>query len=218
MRAISGTVTGIELQRRGRSRVNVYIDHRYAFSLSSIVAEGVALKNGTYLSEEKVEELLSHDQFQKALDSALRFLSYRPRSEKEVRQNLARKGFPEPFIDKTIERLRELQFVDDAAFARFWVQNREAYSPRSQRALKFELRTKGVAQQILDEAVEDTADEEASAMAAARKKLKSLKNLEYNDFRQKLGAYLARRGYDYETITSVVNSLWRESTGSSSQL
>ena len=213
---LPGTITNIELQRKRRSRVNIYIDNRFAFSLSDVVAEGASLKNGTYLSSEQIDELLNRDQFQKALDTALNFLSYRPRSEKEVRQNLVRKGFSESFIERVITRLKELQFIDDAAFARFWVQNREAHSPRSHRALEFELRTKGVNQETLDEAIEETIDQETSATAAARKKLRSLRNLDYKDFRQKLGSYLARRGYDYATIKSVVNSLWHESTNSSS--
>ncbi len=207
---ISGTITSIEQQQRRRSRVNVYLDSRFAFSLASIVAESAALRRGAYLSEKQVDDLLNSDQFQKTMDSALRFLSYRPRSEKEVRQNLARKRFPEPFIERAIIRLKELRFVDDEAFARFWVENREANSPRSHRALKYELRSKGVDQEILDEAIDDTVDQDASALAAARKKLASLRNLEYNDFRQKLGGYLARRGYDYDTIRSVVNTLWSE--------
>lgn len=210
----SGIITGIEIQRKHRSRVNVYIDNRFAFSLSNIVAEGASLKSGTHLSDDEIEQLLNRDQFQKALDAALRFLSYRPRSEKEVRDKLLKKGFSEPFIDKVLARLAELGIIDDAAFARFWVQNRDTYSPRSHRALKFELRSKGVERHIVDEALEETVDVETSATAAARKKLKSVRNLDYNRFREKLGAYLARRGYDYETIKSVVDALWRESTES----
>ncbi|MBI2953260.1 MAG: RecX family transcriptional regulator [Chloroflexi bacterium] len=213
----SGTITGIELQQKRRTRVNVFVDNRFSFSLSAVVAEGAALKPGVSLSDEQIEDLLNRDEFQKAMDSALRFLSYRPRSEKEVRQNLARKGFSESFVAKIVARLTDLRLIDDEAFARFWVQNREEHSPRSHRALRFELRAKGVDSDVLEEAIEDTADQESSALAAARKKLRALKNLEYNDFRQRLGGYLGRRGYDYETTKSVVNTLWREQSAPNRQ-
>jgi regulatory protein len=183
---------------------------QFAFALSALVAETAGLKKGMELSREQVEELLSRDQFQKAIDSALNFLSYRPRSEKEVRQNLLRKRYSDGFIDKIVERLKEMRMIDDTAFARFWVENRDVFSPRSHRALKSELRAKGVDAESLDEAMEDAADQDTSALEVARKKQKSLKGLEYKDFRQKLGSFLARRGYDYQTSKRAVDAVWKE--------
>ncbi len=207
---MSGTITRIEKQQKRSDRVNVYLNDAFAFSLAMIVAEAEGMRPGMFLSDALVEELLQRDAFQKAIDSALRYLSYRPRSEKEVRQNLLHKKLAPPLIDKVIQRLTEIRMIDDAAFAQFWVQNREAFSPRSERALRFELRGKGVDQVTVDDTVEGAVDEEASACAAGRKKLRALGHLEYKDFRNKIGAYLARRGFHYEVINVAVNKLWQE--------
>jgi len=105
----------------------------------------------------------------KSLDSALRLLSYRPRSEQELRDRLARKAFGRRVIEDTLRRLRELGYVDDAAFARFWTETRQAQRPRSRRLLTGELRRRGVAQEQAEEATADISDEEAAYQAASRR-------------------------------------------------
>ncbi len=206
----SGTITLVETQQKRRDRVNVYVDDRFAFSLSNVVAQAAWLRRGLSVSESEIQALLERDSFQKAFDTALNFLSYRPRSEEEVRQNLRRKKVPDELSNRIVERLKETKLIDDSAFAEFWLQNREEFSPRGQRALKMELRRKGLDSETIDRAAGDKGDESESAYRAAAKKAARLRAADYRDFRQKLGAFLMRRGFDYEVINGVVNRLWQE--------
>ncbi|MBI4321747.1 MAG: RecX family transcriptional regulator [Chloroflexi bacterium] len=206
-----GIVTLVEVQVKRADRVNVYLDDEYAFSLSSIVAEAVALRPGTFLSADNIAHLLENDAFQKATDTALAFLAYRPRSEREVRQNLQRKRIPESLIDRVVHRLREMRLIDDAAFAQFWLQNREAFSPRGEKALRSELRRKGVDSGVVDHVLDGSIDEATAAYAAAQRKARLLRNLDdYKSFYRRLGGYLIRRGFAYEIVKSTVDKCWRE--------
>jgi len=211
---MAGTITAVEVQARRRGRVNVYLDHSFAFGLTTLVAEQAGLRPGLFLPDEQIERLLDDDAFQRAMDGALNYLSYRPRSESEVRQNLRRKNLPPMLIDRVLERLKRSGLVDDAAFARFWTENRTTFSPRGERVLKLELRQKGLESQTIQDAVESAElDEEGSAYQVAQKKARSLRGVDRRVFWQRLSAHLARRGFAYDVIKPVVSRLWQESSG-----
>lgn len=205
-------VTALEAQRRGE-RVNVHLDGEFAFGLAAITAQQNGLYVGRELSQEEIDFLLAEDVYQRAFNRALLLLSYRPRSESEIRQRLTKAKIEPEVIDRVIERLRVDRLVDDREFARYWAENRSAHSPRGARMLAMELRQKGVDRPVIDEALEESVDEEAGALAAGRKKLRQLAALEYRDFRQKMGAYLVRRGFGYDVVRDAVNHLWREARG-----
>lgn len=208
---MAGIVTAVEVQAKRRNRVNVYLDRTFAFGLTNLVAEQAGLRPGLFLTDEQIERLLSTEAFQQAMDSALNFLSYRPRSESEVRRNLLRKKTPPSLVDQVLERLKSSGLVDDTAFARYWAENRETFSPRGQRLIKAELRQKGVGQETIQETIDaGEMDEEGGAYRVAQKKARSLRGLDRQVFWQRLSGHLARRGFDYEVIREVVSRLWRE--------
>jgi regulatory protein len=113
-------------------------------------------------------------------------------------------------------RLRQTGLVDDAAFARYWVENRDAFSPRGSRALRAELRLKGVGDEEVRGVLEDGRDEAAGAHAAGERKARQLKGLDRRTFRQRLGAFLARRGFSYDAISQVTDRLYAEVGGGDS--
>lgn len=200
-------ITAIEPQKNPQ-RVNVYLDGEFAFGLARIVAAW--LKVGQELSEEKIAALLAEDAREEVYQKALRFLSYRPRSAAEVRQNLSKHGVPEALIEATLERLQRSGLVDDEAFARLWVENRSEFRPRSRSALRAELRRKGLAEEIIQSVLEQSEDEETLALQAARKYVRRLKGLEWPEFRRKMGGFLARRGFSYSTIAPLISQVWKE--------
>jgi len=202
-------ITAIERQK-WRPRVNVFLDGRLALSLSVGLAAEAGLHRGDVVTAERLEALRQADERQQARDVALRLLAYRPRSEEELRSRLARRGLPSEVVQETMEHLRERGFVDDAAFARYWVEARQQSSLRGRRLLRRELLAKGVAKETAGEAVAAVADDEA-ARRAAGKKAHSLRNLDYPTFRRRLGQFLLRRGFPYETARSLVEELWRQS-------
>lgn len=152
---------------------------------------------------------LPDSSYQSCLDAAFRYLSYRPRSEFEMKVRLRKRGFDDSSIESVLLRLRDQGLVDDAAFARFWKDNRESFSPRSRAMLRRELRQKGIAPQIIAE-VAGGIDEEASAYKAAQKKMRLLAHSDYEGFHRGLGAFLRRRGFNYEVVRHTVNQLWQE--------
>lgn len=146
-----------------------------------------------------------------AVETGLNLISYRPRSAKEVSDHLRRKSFAEAARDHAIHRLQELGYLDDAEFARFWVESRMAHRPRGKRALAWELREKGIADAIIEDALARIAsDETAVARAAAHKRAATIATADYDTFRRKLGTFLARRGFSYEVVEQVVEDLWKE--------
>jgi regulatory protein len=206
------TVSAIEPQeRRGGRRSNVYLDGRYAFSLTTDLAVQ-ELRVGDTISDEQYAALVLKDQHARCFDAALRFLGSRPRSEREIRDRLARHEFDITVVDVMIERLRRLRLVDDAGFAAYWVEQRATHRPRGARLLKQELRQKGVSHEVLAEAL-PTEDDEEGAYRAAQRKAASLRALDERTFKQRLGAFLQRRGYGYETVKPVVVRLWQETSG-----
>jgi len=207
---MAGTITSIEQQSRRKDRINVYLDDRYAFSLNAIVAERAGLKKGIFLDDQAIDGLVGDDAYQKAFDRALNFLSYRPRSEREVRANLSRKKIEVDVLERVVGRLKELALIDDRAFAQYWQENRQRFSPRGPRAIQSELRAKGLDRDIIDEVVDTQADQTDAAYEAALRKARSLHGLDYQAFRQRLGSHLLRRGFSYDTISSVSERLWRE--------
>ncbi|MBI4731506.1 MAG: RecX family transcriptional regulator [Chloroflexi bacterium] len=201
-------ITAIEPQQKNPRRVNIYLDGEFAFGLASITAAW--LRTGQELSAEKIAALQADDARETTYQKALHFLSYRPRSSREVRQNLTKRGCDETLVEETISRLQRAGLVNDEEFARAWVENRSAFRPRSKSALRMELRQKGLSDEIVQSVLDETVDEQALAFEAARKQARRYAGLEWPEFRQKLGGFLARRGFSYTTLAPVVSEVWKE--------
>ena len=146
---------------------------------------------------------------QDCLNAAYRCLSYRPRSEGEIRQGLHRRGFADELAEKTIAKLREQNLSDDFAFAQFWTGNRLSFRPKSKRLIKKELRDKKVAAEIIEQVTKDIDDEEI-AYKLGCSRMHNLAHLDYPDFYRRLSSYLAYRGFSYEVIKRTVALLWQE--------
>lgn len=204
---MAGTVTALRTQKRRKDRVSVFLDEEYAFSVQRILA--VELRIGQLLTDEEIEGMRRRDQGEQGYERALRYLSYRPRSEVEMRRYLQRKELDEEAIGRVLSRLGDARLLGDLDFARFWVDNRETFRPRGRFALRSELRAKGVSNEIIETAIADV-DEEASAMRAAERRVRALSGLDERAFRRRLLAYLQRRGFGYAVSRRVVDCLWRK--------
>jgi regulatory protein len=201
---MAGTVTALRFQKRNKNRVNVYLDGQFAFGLAAI--EAARLRVGQALGDDDIARLQRQDKAERAYERALNFLSYRPRSEAEVRRSLHKKGVQEEVVEVVIERLTRAGMLDDREFARYWVENRLQFNPRGARALGHELRQKGVPASIIADALVGF-DEEAAARKASEAGARRLAHLEPDAFRRRLGAYLARRGFAYVVIAPLVEEM-----------
>lgn len=202
-----GKVTALKVQKHHPNRVNVYLDNEYSFGLSRITAAW--LRVGQELSPTKIARLQAEDQREEAYMQALHFLDYRPRSRAEVRRNLEKHAIPPEVISDVFKRLERSGLVNDERFAQDWVENRSEFRPRSRRALAFELRQRGLDDSAIEKALEGL-NEEVMAYQAALKQARHFEGLQLRDFNNKLGSFLARRGFSYEIIKHVVAKVWDE--------
>lgn len=200
-------ITAIEPQKRDPNRVNIYLDGEYAFGVARITAAW--LRVGQEIDQQKIEKLQADDLRERAYQQAMLFLSYRARSEEEIRKNLRKHEMPEAIIEETLEKLRRDRLADDGQFAQMWVENRTTFRPRSKRAMTIELKQKGLQEQAIQSALE-AVDDEALAYEAAVKRARRLEGLQWPDFRKKLSEFLARRGFSYSVIAPVVTKVWNQ--------
>lgn len=198
-------VTRLAVQKKNQKRVNVYLDDEFAFGLSTYLA--LPLSIGQILSEEKINELLAADHDETVYLRAVSFLDARPRTEGEIRKKLKTIGCEEPDIEKVIARLKECGLVNDEQFSHLWVEDRNLFKPRSRRALRYELKQKGVPEEIIQQALENTDDYRAAFVLADQRKSR-WSGLEWKDFKQKAGNYLAGKGFGYDVVRETLRQLW----------
>ncbi|MBA2396624.1 MAG: RecX family transcriptional regulator [Ktedonobacteraceae bacterium] len=205
-------ITSLQTQATNPDRINIFADEQFLLGVNALIVLQMGLEVGQDLSPTLLDQLRSEEALQKAVDRALNYLSFRPRSREEVKRYLRRKETPAELIGSVMERLDRLDLVNDRAFASFWIESREHFSPRGSRALKNELRMKGVEREVTDELVNDDKDEER-ALNAGKKKAFSLvriPGIDYATFRTRLGSFLQRRGFGYEITARTVRNLWQE--------
>ena len=147
------------------------------------------------------------------LEAALRFLEARQRSAAEVRRRLLVHGYRAEMVEGAIERLVELGMLDDAAFARAWVESRDRARPRGERALRQELRTKGIDRVVIDETIDERdverpdADEEAGRRLLERHASALARVPDARARRQRAYALLARNGFDADLCAQLTRSM-----------
>lgn len=201
--AMAGRITALKVQKKNPDRVNVYLDGRFAFGLAAV--EAARLRVGQFLSDEEIAHLRQKDEVERAAERALDLLSYRPRSEAELRSRLGEK-YDESALEEALDRLRRGGLVDDREFARYWVENRFHYNPRGKSLLRQELRQKGLEDEVIAEALADY-DEEQAAQAAAQKLLRRWKGAAPQLLRRRLTDALLRRGFPYSVVGPIVSEI-----------
>jgi len=209
-----GTITRMAAQQRNPERVSVFLDGAFAFGVHSDLVVRYGLHKGQVLGVEEQQRIVEADRVRSAGQAALDYLGYRARTEQEVRRKLQRKGFDEAVAERAIERLRELDYLDDAAYARSYVKARfrnKGYGPVRLRA---DLRRRGVAARIIDAVLDEHLERddllEAAREHAARRWGRLAREDDPFKRRKKLSDYLRRRGFSYDTTRRVIDELEAE--------
>ena len=201
----SGTISAIEPQARHPDRVNVFIEGEFAFGVGAMVVRDLGIAVGQDLSDSDARALVQADEGRNATEAAVRLISYRARSEHEIRQRLARKGFTPPAIEVALTKLREWNYINDGEFARQWVEGRESHRPRSTRLMKRELTAKGVDAQTAENVVDAAGiDDLGVALDLARRWLPRIETEDRETQRRRLTGYLQRRGFDWDVVRRVL--------------
>ena len=183
-------ITKLEYQKKDPSRVNVHVDGKFAVGLDLNDVVRLGLYVNKEISQQELDSILGDSDFGKKLNSALNFLSFRPRSEFEIRQFFRRKKITD--IEEVVEKLKKLNQINDDEFAKWFIDQRNTFKPKGSRALAMELRRLGI-----KEKVENTLSEVTLAKKALAKYHGSKDKL-------KIQRFLASRGFDWETIENVI--------------
>ncbi len=193
-------ITKIEPQKRNPRRRSIFINGKFAFGVDEEVVSRLGLEKGESLAETRISKILAGKSENEAKEAALRFLSFRRRTEKEIRDKLRGRGFDQKAIKKTIEKLKGYDLINDHEFATAWVKDRLAHKPRGKRLLRQELWKKGIAKDIIDQVTEELCQNEGrSASEVLAKAKKRYESLEPQVARRRMLGLLVRRGFSYET-------------------
>ena len=195
-------ITKITAQVKQSGRYSVFVDEKYAFSLSDTALLESKLVPGQELSQEELEGWKQASLDDKVLGRALQYAMMRPRSRWEMQTYLERKKATPPLIESILNKLSKLRMLDDEAFARSWVANRRLLRPTSKRKLQQELKAKRVADTIIEQVLaEDETDENQVLNELVTKKRQQTK---YKNDDLKLMQYLARQGFSYGDIKTAL--------------
>lgn len=196
-------ITDIKRQLKNAGRYSVFVDNKYAFSLSDNALLEAKLSLGQELTPEQVKEYKQLSNDDKLYNQTLRYAVLRPRSEWEIKEYLKRKQASPALTDKILNKLSILEFIDDDKFAKAFVNDRRLLRPASRRKMIAELRKKRVAEEAIDKVLGEDKEADRTALQAivAQKRQQS----RYKDD-LKLMQYLARQGFNYEDIKAAVKN------------
>ncbi len=201
-------ITKIEPQKKNPKRRSVFLDERFAFGLDEEVLYKYRLKVGQELEQKEIDRIIDSETRKEAKDAALKFLSFRMRSEKELREKLKKKEFAESLIDDVVKDLKRLKLVDDYDFAAAFVRDRISNSPRGKILLRQELWKKGIKKEIIEKALKEYFKDEDEELVLAKelsqKRKRRYQGLEENVAKRRLMSFLLRRGFSYDIIKQVL--------------
>ncbi|AOH53425.1 recombination regulator RecX [Peribacillus muralis] len=202
-------ITKITTQKKRKDRYNIFVDEKYAFSVDEEVLLKYQLKKGTELDDLLLAEIQFHDEIQKAFTDALHYLSYRMRSESEIRLYLKKKETEEPIIKEAIYKLYSFNYLDDLEFAKAYVRTHVNGGNKGPTTLKLELKEKGIKEKLVLEAMKeyplDLQIEHARNLAG--KSIKKEKNISERALRQKVEQTLLRKGFPRDVILEALEDV-----------
>ncbi len=214
------SITAVRQDERRPDKYHIELDDGDELLLDEALVVSERLAPGDTLSADDLQRLRAAAAEHEVFDRAVRYLAARPRSRAEIRRRLLRPAPqrtppPEDVIERALDRLERLGYLDDTAFAAYWAEQRERFSPRSARAIHQELRQRGV-DAATAAASADPDDDEQRAITAGRKRLVSLASADYQTFYTRMGGFLQRRGFSYGVARAAIRRLWAEARGASS--
>jgi regulatory protein len=199
------TITALEAQKRNPDRINVFLDGEFSFGVSRFVGAWLVL--GQKIDEAKINTLIHADAKDRALQSALRYIGFKQRTEVEVIKKLEMLEFPSEIIESVMAELKEKRYVDDQEFASQWIELRGESKPRSKKIFQYELKKKGISGEIIEAAILNAPDEQEMAIRLGKKYLKRYSTINDIEFRKKMTGILSRRAFPYSIVKDTLDEL-----------
>lgn len=201
-------ITAIEPQSRFKNRRSIFINGQFAFGVDEEIVAALGLRVGQAVRTDDLDRVVRAESVRKAREAALTLLDYRPRSVSEMRRRLLLKGHTEDIVDQVLQNLQKVGLLDDERFAAQWVEERLTHRPMGRRAVTFELKRKGISNDLIDRAVEgigeDAELEMALDLAARRYRADAEDQLAE---KRRVASLLRRRGFGWDVVTRVLDRL-----------
>ncbi|WP_195999308.1 recombination regulator RecX [Clostridium sp. 1001271B_151109_B4] len=202
-------ITKIEVGKRNKERVNIYIDEEYAFSISAELVYKENIKVKDKIDVDSLKKLADEDNYIKCKNTALKTIERTYKSEKELVQKLALKGYDDHIINRTINFMKEYNLLNDNNYATMYVKDRSRNVGKKK--IKYSLLQKGIDEEIIESELEKINNDEVkvTVFEMALKKYKVFSKRENDNYKltQKLYRFLMGKGYDYDLIKDVVKSI-----------
>lgn len=203
-------ITKIEPQKRNKDRFSLFIDDEFYMGIDQDVIIKHYLTKGMEVDEKFLNEIIKTEEQNKSNNTALNYISFKPRSEKEVRTKLKDKEFDEDIIDNTIAFLYKYNYLNDYDYGKSLINDKKNFKKAGKNLLKQELYKKGIDKDTIEELIEESYDydeEYEMAYAVAIKKYNLIKNEDKNSIYRKLYSLLGRKGYAFDIINKVVKNI-----------
>ena len=212
MNMIKNTISNVEVQKRNKNRVNVYVNGDFLFACSTELVYTQGLKAGKEIDVEKLNQIIEEDNYIKCKNDALKTIEKTYKTEKEIKEKLFIKGYDEKCIQKTIDFLIEYKFLDDVRFADMYIA--EKLKAQGKNKIKYDLLRKGIPDEIVNQKIEMISEyeddqEDSIVYELASKKYNTISKSESDSRKiyKKLSEFLVRKGYSWETTKKVVNKI-----------
>lgn len=199
------TITELSVQKNNAKRCNLYLDGEFFCGIELITVMQNRLKVGDKILEERLRDILEQSEREQAMNKAVAYVSKGMHTAKQVEKYLKDKKYPDFIVKQVLQRLIDVGYIDDGSFAKSYVNGRK--NVKGARLLKAELKLKGVAESVIDEALEGFSEDDG-ALNVARRFL-SGKELSFENV-SKCYRRLLSKGFDYDTAKEAVEVLKRE--------
>lgn len=202
-------ITEIQIQRRNKERVNVYINNKYSFSCSKEIVVSHKLKVGLEIDKNQMIKIIDDSNEKHAFQISLYYLSFKPRTKQEVIDYLVKKEFEEKTIDKTLEKLISYRFIDDKQYAINFISSKIRQKNKSSTIVKNDLIKKGISVDMVDDAISIFSYDIDLDIAKkiSEKYFNRNHNLPFNQVKDKLCNMLFRKGFSWEIINNCISDL-----------
>lgn len=205
---MEGKITKIEVQKRKKDRVNIYIDDEYCFSCSAELIFSHSLKTGNSANIQELQDLVTEDNYIKAKNYALKVIERNCKSEDEIYKKLALKDYGELAINKVMEFLKEYGLVDDVKYTEMYVN--EKCKTQGKKKIKYELLRKGISEEIIDSKISSVNEINLNNLSEVmKKKYEVLSRYENNPLKlyKKMYSFLMSKGYSYDEFNAELKQL-----------
>lgn len=192
-------ITDIQKQKRNKTRVSIFIDGEFVCGLDEVAAASSRLKIGDEITADELKRVVEKSELNSAFERAVGYLSASPRAKKEIRRYLSDKGYDKSIIEQTIQKLDAYHYIDDYLYAQSYIKSKSKKYGTFR--ISAELKQKGIAQEIIDDLLDDAPED--NIVEIAEKYLKSHKSAD----KQKLKRFLAGRGFSWDSINGAVVQL-----------